>query len=353
MANLGAVPSDNITAQDRPSRFGVLVVVACMALSATGCASMASVQSASTDKSLSEVSEESSAEESRDWLVETVQEAVKQADGALAQGDLERALYFYIAALELGDQSSDTYYRIGLIHKHQGDLAPAALAFEKAVNRDSEKAEAWEALGLIMLSDQQEDRASECLVKATNLDPHRWRAYNGLGIIADLHHYKHLALFYYNIALDIQSGSPAVFNNRGYSHYMAGNLDAAQRDFAMALRLDSEFSRGWRNLALVEVRRENYEQALRNLTRIMSAAAAYNDIGYISMIAGRHDVAEMFFRESIRLSPSYDTTTHENFDLNRELRQLNESDSLEYGREMPVDAVSPANWAFVNGSHAN
>lgn len=323
MANQGTVPSAYITAQDRLPRFGVLVVVACMALSATGCASMGSVQSASTDKSQSEVSKESSAEESRDWLVDSAPEAVYQAAEALAQGDLERALYFYIAALDLGDESADTYYKIGLIHKHLGDLVPAVLAFEKAVTKDSEKAEAWEALGLIMLSNQQKDRASECLVKATNLDPDRWRAYNGLGIIADLDGYRHMALINYNIALDIQSGSPAVFNNRGYSHYMAGDFDAAQRDFAMALHLDSEFSLGWRNLALVEVRRENYEQALRNLGRIMNAAAAHNDIGYISMMAGKHDVAEIFFRESIRLSPSYDTMTHENFDLNRELRQFN------------------------------
>ncbi len=172
MANLGAVPP-NVAVQDRPSRFGVLAVVACMALSAAGCGSTTSMQRASTD-ALSEVSEESSAEESSNWLVETAQEAVTQADRALAQGDLERALYLYITALELGDQSADTFYKIGWIHKQQGNSAPAVLAFEKAVDSDPGHAGAWEALGLIMLSDQQESRARECLNMAISLDPKRW-----------------------------------------------------------------------------------------------------------------------------------------------------------------------------------
>jgi len=331
MPRLGAMPP-NVAVKGRPSRFGSFAVVAfIVALSITGCGSTTSVQKASTD-ALSEVPEDSSAEESSNWLVETTQEAVRQADRALAQGDLERALYLYITALELGDQSADTFYKIGLIHKQQGNSAPAVLAFEKAVDSDPGHAGAWEALGLIMLSDQQESRARECLNMAIGLDPKRWKAYNGLGVIADMHRNKYLALYYYNFAVNIQSRSPVVFNNRGYSHYMAGDFDAAERDFATALQLDPDFSRGWQNLALLEVRRENYEQAFRNLTRIMDAAAAYNDIGYLSMLAGRHDTAEKFFRESVRLSPSYNVATHENIDLNRELRQLNESDFPGYGR---------------------
>jgi len=349
MANPGAVPTD-VAVQGRPSRFGVLAAVACIALSATGCGSTAPVQKASTDESLTEVSEESSAEESSTWLVETAQEAVAQADRAWTKGDLERALYLYITALKLGDQSADTFYKIGLIHKHQGNSAPAVLAFERAVRSDPEYAGAWEALGLIMLSDQQEDRARESLATAVRLDPKRWRAFNGLGVIADLQRNKYLALFYYDFALNIQSRSPVVFNNRGYSHYMHCDLDAAEQDFAMALQLDPDFSRGWQNLALLEVRRENYDQAFRNLTRVMDAAAAYNDIGYLSMLAGRHDRADTFFGESVRLSPSYNEATHENIALNRELRHLNGSDSSSYGCQTPVDTLSLDDLAFVNAN---
>jgi len=340
----------NVAVKGRPPGFGILAVVACMALGVTGCSSTASVQRASTDKSLSGDSQDSSAEESSTWLMETAQEAVNQGDRALAQGDFERAIYLYVAALELGEKSADTFYKLGLIHKQQGNSAPAALAFERALQTDPGHAGAWEALGLIMLSDQQEDLARECLANAVSLDPQRWRAYDGLGIIADLQHNYSMALFYYDTALNIQSGSPVVFNNRGYSHYMAGDLEAAERDFAMALELDPDFSRGWLNLALLEVRRENYDRAFRNLTRIMDAAAAYNDIGYLSMLAGRHDRAETFFGESIRLSPSYNKATHENIDLNGELRQLNESDSPRYGRQTPVGAVSLDNLAFVKAS---
>jgi Flp pilus assembly protein TadD len=106
--------------------------------------------------------------------------------------------------------------------------------------------------------------------------------------------------------------SPTLHNNLGYSHYLAGNNQAAITEFREALALDPNYARAWRNLGLVYSRQGKYEKALAAFRKVQDLPQAYNDVGYIAMVAGRLDDAQSFFDEAQRLSPEYYPTASDN-----------------------------------------
>lgn len=101
-------------------------------------------------------------------------------------------------------------------------------------------------------------------------------------------------------------------NNRGYSRYLAGDLDAAERDFRAALTVDPGYEKAWQNLGLVFARRGDYPLAVATLGRVVSKHVAANDVGYIAMLSGDYATAEQLFADAIRLSPRYYQTADEN-----------------------------------------
>ena len=103
-----------------------------------------------------------------------------------------------------------------------------------------------------------------------------------------------------------------VLNNRGYSSYLAGNFEAAERDFRSALSADPGYEKAWQNLGLVYARRGEYRTAVATLTRVVEDHVAANDVGYIAMLSGDYPTAERLFAEAIRLSPRYYQAANEN-----------------------------------------
>jgi|GEM_PF-2336032 len=145
-------------------------------------------------------------------------------------------------------------------------------------------------------------------------------AYNGLGILADLNSRYAEAIEYYQTANQIQPRSAQINNNLGYSNYLADNWAIAEAYFRRALNYNPNYKRTWRNLGLLYTRMGHYEDALLTLSRVMEKAEAYNSMGYVCMLQGKHDDADKFFDQSIELSPSYYELAYENKEKNTLLR---------------------------------
>ena len=63
-----------------------------------------------------------------------------------------------------------------------------------------------------------------------------------------------------------------------------------------------------------------YTEAVEAFNKTEDLPQAYNDVGYVSMVAGRLDEAQGFFDEAQRLAPSYYETASENTQRVRSLR---------------------------------
>jgi Flp pilus assembly protein TadD len=188
----------------------------------------------------------------------------------------------------------------------------AARAYSRAVQIDPEHSRALESLGLRYFADRQLDQARPLLSRAVAKEPALWRSHNALGLIADSLGEHGLAAMHFAMALTARPGNATVLNNRGYSRYLAGDLDSAESDFREALAADPGYEKAWQNLGLVFARRGDYQTARTTLARVVGAHVAANDVGYIAMLSGDYAMAEVLFADAIRLSPRYYETANEN-----------------------------------------
>lgn len=246
--------------------------------------------------------------------VKSPEEAYRNGDSAAQTGDYDRALYEYIRGLRLEEEPpTEVLYKIGRIHHGRDNARLASLAYRWVLEIEPTHAAAGTDLGILYLEARQYEAAKTQLlpvVEATDSAP--WRAYNALGILADMDGDPVMAEQLYQQALAANPGSPRVLNNLGYSRYLVGDWVGARKALELALTTDPSYELAWRNLGLVQAREKNYTAALEALGRTGEESEAYNDVGFVSMMAGDYSQALAFFNQAMRLSPAYYVTASEN-----------------------------------------
>jgi len=250
--------------------------------------------------------------------VTSAAEARQRARTALIERDVDLALYLFVQAVSLDPEDAESFYAIGAIHTELNNPELAARAFTHAVELTPDNALAEQGLGLALFESREFDLAAAHLQAAIDLDPTLWRPYNTLGIIADSYEHYDSAISFYTDAIRNQPTLASLRNNRGYSRYLSGDLDAARLDFLAALELDPDYDRAWRNLGLVFARVQDFDRALSAMTNAIPRHVALNDIGYVAMLDGNYGVARKFFEDAILESPRHYQTAQDNLaELNR------------------------------------
>ncbi|MGA1497710.1 MAG: tetratricopeptide repeat protein, partial [Steroidobacteraceae bacterium] len=249
-----------------------------------------------------------------------VDQTILKGDTALSNGDFDRALFYYVEALNADPNQALTLIKVGTIHWQRGDLQRSLEAFRRALVIEPANPLALEGAGLALLDLGERAEARASLERAVALDATRWRALQGLGVIADFMGDHARGTAYFRQAIEIRKDVPSLFNNLGYSLLLAGDYTSAERAFFDALRVDPSFERASRNLGLLYVRLGLYDQAVTSLERSESKAAALNDVGYLLMLEGKHDLAEGYFRQALEESPVFFERADENLVRNRQLR---------------------------------
>lgn len=247
-----------------------------------------------------------------EFPVSSVEEALARADQALGSGDEDLALYMYVRAYDLDKTNVYALMRIGAIHEARDSSPMAARAYTSVLRVEPTHGEALQALGLIYLQSKRQEEARSLLEKAVESDESLWKAHNGLGVIADLRGDYAGAEAAYNAALKARPDDALLRNNRGYSLYLQGRYDEAERDFRAAAAQGVE--KAWLNLGLIFARQRHYTDAVQAMERAADKAVAYNDVGYIAMRQGDYSIAEQYFEKAIRVSPRYFEEARRNLD---------------------------------------
>ena len=242
----------------------------------------------------------------------TPAEIITRGDAALTAGDADRALFEYLRALNKGGDDAAALHKIGLIHAARGNDELAENAYRRALASDPAHAGALTGLGILLTRQRRYAEAETQLLAALRRDPKTPAAHNALGVLADIQGQHRLAQAHYLDGLAHAPDSAILHNNLGYSHYLAGNNKAAIAEFREALAQKPNYAMAWRNLGLVYTRQGRYEEALAAFNKVQDLPQAYNDVGYIAMVAGKLDDAQSFFDEALRLSPEYYPTAGEN-----------------------------------------
>lgn len=284
--------------------------------------------------------------------VASAAEAETLGDKAERDGNLDLALFQYVRALDMDDSGPGVFYKVGKIHVRKHDPVLAELAFQLALQADPNHVGSLEELGLILLHKRKYDAAKKLLQKAAEKDYKRWRAFNGLGIIADLQGLPDIAELKYRSALRAQPNSAQLYNNFGYSRYLAGDLAGAMEKLRRAVQIDASYKLAWHNLGLIYAKRGHYEQAIDAFEHTMDRASAYNDVGYLCMNQGRYGLAETFLNKAIDLRPRYFAIAHQNLERLRRLRGRRGADTKAGGQTAArqstgLSATEPASVAVA------
>ena len=249
-----------------------------------------------------------------------VAEAMAKGDAALAAGNTQGALLNYTLALSKDPNHAEAYFKIGAIQASQGNDAAAEIAYRRALASDGKHAAAMTGLGILLTRKRDYAAAETQLRQALRLNPQLPGAHNALGVLADIDRDYARAQMHFQDGLALAPNSPTLHNNLGYSHYLAGNYKAAIAQFREALAINPNYTMAWRNLGLVYSRQGRYEEALAAFNKVQDLPQAYNDVGYIAMIAGRLEDAQSFFDEALRRSPEFYPTASDNAQRVRALK---------------------------------
>jgi Flp pilus assembly protein TadD len=280
--------------------------------------------------------------------VTTEEEAFAKAEAALSEGNSKNALFYYVKTLQFNKKNIKALEAIASIHSSNKHPELALKIYQEILAIDSKNLLANENLGLYFLEIGQTAKAKDHLTAAVKNSKNSWKAHNGLGVIADLENKNAEAIAHYQAALAIQPTNPMLLNNIGYSYYLSGDEIKAKYSFNQALSYDNRYKRAIHNLALIEIKNGNFSTATALFNRIMPVYESYNNIGYISMLIGRYDVADEYLRRAIDESPVYFPKAQENLKTLSTLtpRQTLPRQLLPFEPELntpspPVPAIQP------------
>jgi tetratricopeptide (TPR) repeat protein len=276
----------------------------------TGCAS--TPNTASNEYAGAELNDESlDVLFATEFPVESGEEALARAALALQDGDVEKALFFYVRALQFQPENVELLAHIGEIQMQRKNYTMASRAFLTARNHDPTHARSHEGLGLIYMATGMHDQAVDALSLAVENDDQLWRAHNGLGVYADKAGDFAAAQRHYDAALSIDPDAAHVLNNRGYSKFLAGDVHGAILDLQEAAR-NQGFRPAWANLGRVYAKEGRYDDAIMTFKNVMSEAHAFNNTASAAIGNGDFVEAQRLLHEAIRLSPTYFPAAEEN-----------------------------------------
>ena len=254
-----------------------------------------------------------------EFPVSSEEEAIARADQAIREGEIDKALFYYGRALKFRPDNVDLLVIIAEAQFRRQNFAFAKRAFLMAKHHDPNDSRALEGLGLIYMSEGRDADAVSNLTSAVANDEKLWRSHNALGVYADKADDYPAAQQHYNLALSINPDAAHVLNNRGYSKYLAGDIQGATLDFFTAAN-DRGFSQAWVNLGKIYAEEGMYHDAISTYKLVMSEPSALNNTGYSAIENGDFIKAEHYLSEAIRLSPTYFPSAEENLALLQELQ---------------------------------
>ena len=247
-------------------------------------------------------------------------DAMARAAEAWSSGDINRALFFYVRALQFDSEDADLLATIGKIQYSQNRPEMAVRAFSMALRIDPDNAMSLEGRGLILLAYDRDESAEIDLRRAVEISPAAWRAHNGLGMLADRRGDHATATMHYDAALAIVPKSAVVLNNRGYSSFLAGDYRSATADLHVAASRYG-YNRAWINLGAVYAREGRYIPAVNMYQKVLSEAETYNKVAEAAIDNDDYVTAQQLLEHAIYESPVYFPAAEENL---AQLRLLNQ-----------------------------
>jgi Tfp pilus assembly protein PilF len=200
-------------------------------------------------------------------------------------------------------------------------------------------ARAHQGTGIALLLTNAPDAALEHLTAAVEQDPKLWRAWNALGSYYDTQEDWADSVDAYGKALAEHPNNAMILNNRGFSHFMQGDMDEAIADLQRALRLDPKLRPAQINLRLAHAWNGQYLRAMSGVTD-KELPQVLNNIGYVAMMRGDLDNAEAYLQRAMEADPTFNEKAWNNLSQLRHMRQMSAEERNDLPQVTPKDITA-------------
>ena len=286
-----------------------------------GCASSPTAPSADKAAAAATKSEEAKSASAKDS--KGYSEAVQRGDEAWQAQDFDRAIYFYVQAMDKSPDDAVTLAKIGTIEDARGNTALAGRAFAMSHRANPDEPRVAERLARLYLKTGKVDSASEIYTQVLAADPNRPRALDGMGEVCLARSDYGQSILYFNRALEAEKPDAAsVLTHRGYAKLRSRDLAGAEADLRSALSVPQRDDAwiaprddAWRYLGDVLVLRGDAAGALESLLNVMSTAEAFNEIGVTLMNIKQYRDAREYFAKAISASAAWYEAAQRNLAL--------------------------------------
>jgi tetratricopeptide (TPR) repeat protein len=242
-------------------------------------------------------------------------EAVKRGDKAWQANELDRAVYYYVLALDHSPQDALTLAKIGAIKQQNGETALAQTAFEMAHAAQPDEPRFAERLAQLYLRQGRVDSAAQVYGEVLTLHPQRARSLDGMGEVCILRADYAQSVQYLDRALQAeQADTASVLTHRGYAKLRLLDLPGAESDLRGALAVTSRPD-AWRYLADLQVHEHDNAAAFSSLLKFMDSAHAYNEIGLVLLNMNDYSDSRLYFGKAISASPRWYDEAQNNLEL--------------------------------------
>ena len=223
--------------------------------------------------------------ESNERAIEYFRKALKEDPGiALAWAGMSDALI-----------QSIRYYGT----RPKSNLDSALYYSRKAVELDQESADTWKALAFALSIDGQLDEAAQAYRKALVINPNHGPSLNNLGTsLMTKDPIEAISLFKRNILIDPLGWH--AYANLGHIYLDAGLYSMASDRYRTVLSIDSTRVRMIFHLAQIEIRNENEKELPLFVDRILSidsiSSTALGYAGYLALYYNKHHAMQYLER---------------------------------------------------------
>jgi Tfp pilus assembly protein PilF len=278
------------------SRTGIVVLIAIASLALAGCASTAEPPPPEFTAIETEIA------------TPTYEEAMQY----YRDGQLELAAGAFQSIVREQPGHSDARYGLAEAARKLGAFDAAMPEFERLAGDPIHAAKANEGIALINLRTGQILLAKVAANTAIELDPDgAWRAWLVLARVNDYAEEWKASDEAYSKALSRSDIPSIVHNNIGVSLLARDRPSAASDQFERALRLDPFLESAQVNREIAYYLSNAGQPPSTEIDR-RARARSFNNSGYIAMLRGNFDEAELMFQQAIDTFPAFYASAEQN-----------------------------------------
>lgn len=223
--------------------------------------------------------------------------------------DWRDPITFYTRTIQSNPGSPRIYNNLGIALAEQGRRDEAIVNYKTALRIDPEYASAYNNLGVELAETNRPDEAVKYYKKALRIKPDYAAAHYNLGTALIRSGNMASAVDHIETALRLAPDNVEALNALGLIYDDAGRFKEAVNAFIRALGIKPDFMTALTNLGATLVRTGDIDDTVRHLLApALSArqlARVYNSSATILLKSGDRESAVRYYREAVRLDPSY------------------------------------------------